>query len=158
VKFPDRVFTSEEVERARRLIEEGHKHHITVSGSSKFKEKVEEALGLIKTAEHHDFLRTYIKIIIEVKGFSQLREAEAAIWVNKYAVADPIEAAGFLIQKAQQMKDYVEGKPYFGTVGEANAVKKRIEFLKALKNKSKDHAIKKKCEEALKLWEESKFI
>jgi len=158
VKFPDRVFTSEEVERARRLIERGYRHYITVSGSPEFKEKVEEAIGLIKTAEHHDFLRTYIKIIIEVKGFSQLREAEAAIWVNKYAVADPIEAAGFLVQKAQQMKDYIEGKPYFRGPEETTAIKKRIEFLKALKNRSKDQKIIKKCEEALKLWKESKFL
>jgi len=158
VKFPDRVFTSEEVERARRLIEGGHKHQIAVSGSQKFKEKVEEALGLIKTAEHHDFLQTYIRSITENEGLSQLREAEAAIWANMHTVAEPIEAAGFLIQKAQQMKDYLEGRPYFRGTEEATAIEKRIEFLKALKNKSKDQTVIKKCEEALKQWEESKFI
>jgi len=156
--FPERVFTQDEVERARKLIEEGYRHKIKVVGSPQFKEKVEEALKLIKTAEHHDFLQAYIRSITEIKGLSQLREADAAIWANIHAVAEPIEAAGFLIQKAQQMKDYLEGRPYFRGPEEATAIKKRIEFLEALKNKSKDQTTMKKCEEALKRWEESKFL
>lgn len=156
--FPERVFTQEEVERARRLIEEGYGHKIKVVGSPQFREKVGEALKLIKTAEHQDFLQKYIRGIIEIEGLSQLREADAAIWANMHTVAEPIEAAGFLIQKAQQMKDYLDGRPYFRGPEEATAIRKRIEFLEALKNKSKDQTIVKKCEEALKLWEESKFL
>jgi len=156
--FPERVFTEEEVERARRLIEEGHRHKIKVIGSPQFKEKIEKALKLIKTAEHHDFLQKYIRNIIEIKGLSQLREADAAIWANMHTVAEPIEAASFFVQKTQQMKDYLEGRPYFRGPEEATAIKKRIQFLEALKNKSKDQKIMKKCEEALKRWEESKFL
>lgn len=158
VNFPERVFTQEEVERARRIIEEGYKHKIKVVGSPRFREKVEKALKLIKTAEHHDFLQKYIRGITEIEGLSQLREADAAIWANMHAVAEPIEAAGFLIQKAQQMKDYLEGRPYFRGPEEATAVRKRIEFLETLKNKSKDQTTIKKCEETLKRWEESKFL
>jgi len=158
VNFPERVFTQEEVERARKLIEEGYRHKIKVVGSPRFREKVEEALKLIKTAEHHNFLQKYIRNIIEIKGLSQLREADAAIWANMHAVAEPIEAAGFFMQKAQQMKDYLEGRPYFRGPEEARAVERRIEFLEALKAKSKDPAIRKRCEEALKRWEEGKFL
>ena len=73
-----------------------------------FKNKVKEALDLIKKADYYSFLISYIKKIVDVNGFSQLREAEVAIWVNKYAVADPVDAASFFIQKAYQMKEYIE--------------------------------------------------
>lgn len=156
--FPKRVFTQKEVEKARGLIEEGYRHKIKVVGNPRFREKVEEALKLIKTAEHHNFLQKYIRSITEIEGLSQLREADAAIWANMHTVAEPIEAAGFFMQKAQQMKDYLEGRPYFRGPEEATAIRKRIEFLEALRNKSKDETIIKKCEEALKRWEESKFL
>ncbi len=156
MKFPKRVYTVEEVKKARALIAKGHKHRLRVVGSPDFKRKVEEALKLIRTAEYYDFLRTYIRQIREIGGLSQLREAEVAIWANKYAVADLIEAAGFIIQKAQQMKDFIEGRLYYDK-GEARAVKKRIEFLETLRDRSKDQAVKKKCEENLKRWAELTF-
>ena len=157
MRFPERVFTLEEVETAGRLIEEGYKHRLRVGGSPRFKGKVKDALRLIKRAKYYDFLRTYIRRIVEVDGLSQLREADAAIWANQYAVADPVEAASYLIQKAQQMKDYLEGKPYFGAAGELSAVEKCIEFLEALKNRGRNR-VRKRCEEVLKLWAESKFL
>jgi len=156
MKFPKRVYTAEEVKKAVYLIGKGYKHNLEVKGSPDFRNKVEEALKLIKTAEYYDFLRTYIRQIREIDGLSQLREAEAAIWANKYAVADPIEAAGFIIQKAQQMKDFIEGRLYYETA-EVQAVEKRIEFLETLRDRSKDQAVKKKCEENLKRWTEITF-
>jgi len=158
VEFPERVFTLQEVEKARKLILEGHRHRLRVTGSPPFKEKVKEALSLIRTAGHYDFLRTFIREITEIDGLSQLREADAAIWANIYAVADPIKAAGYLIQKAQQMKDYLEGEPYVGGAGEARAVEKRIQFLEELKKRSRDPSIRKRCGEALRLWDESRFL
>jgi len=156
MKFPERVYTEDEVQRARTLIEQGYKHELRVKGSRDFKSKVEKALELIKIANYYDFLRTYIREIVEIDGLSQLRESEVAIWVNKYSVADPVEAAGFLIQKTQQMKDYTEGRLYYDT-GEIRAVNKRIEFLKALKERSTDPALKKRCEEILKAWTETTY-
>lgn len=156
VKFPKRVYTAEEVERAKDLIKKGYKHRLKIKGSLGFKQKVKEALGLIKTAQYYDFLCTYIKQIIEIDGFSQLRESEIAIWANKYTVEDPIENAGFLIQKAHQMKDYIEGRLYYDK-GEISAVRKRIQFLETLKNKSKNKTVKKRCEESLKRWTETPF-
>lgn len=138
--------------------EERKKHRLRVMGSSQFKNKVKEALKLIKTAKYYDFLRTNIKRIVEVDGLSQLREEEAFIWANKYTVADPIEAAGYFIQKTEQMKTYLEGKPYFGGVAEAKTTEKRIEFLQELKNKSRRKNVRERCEEALKRWDESKFL
>jgi len=156
MKFPKRVYTVEEVKKARALIAKGYKHRLRLVGSPDFKRKAEEALKLIKTAKYYDFLRTYIRQIREIGGLSQLREAEVAIWTNKYAVADPIEAAGFIIQKTQQMKDFIEGRLYYETA-EVRAVKKRIEFLETLRDRSKDQAVKKKCEEHLKRWAELMF-
>jgi len=156
MKFPERVYTEDEVQKARTLIGQGYKHELRVKGSQDFKSKVEKALELIKIADYYDFLRTYIREIVEIDGLSQLRESEVAIWVNKYSVADPVEAAGFLIQKTQQMKDYTEGRLYYDT-GEIRAVNKRIEFLKALKERSKDQALKKRCEEILKAWTETTY-
>ncbi len=157
MRFPERVYTTEEVKKALELIRKGYKHNLEVNGSPDFRSKTEEALELIKTAEYYDFLRTYIRQIREIDGLSQLREAEAAIWANKYAVADPIEAAGFIIQKAQQMKDFIEGRLYYETA-EVRAVKKRIEFLETLRDRSKDQAVKKECEENLKRWTEPTFL
>jgi len=156
VKFPKRVYTVEEVQKAKKLIEKGYRHRLRIKGSQKFKHKVEEALNLVKTAKHYDFLRTYIKQITEISGLTQLREDEASIWASKYTVDDPVDAASLLIQKAQQMKDYIEGRLHYGT-GETRAVKKRIEFLETLKERSKSRAVKKKCEELLKSWTETTF-
>ncbi len=154
--FPERVYTVEEVQQARKLIENGYKHSLTIEGKPNFKQKVEEILNLVKTAGYYDFLRTYIKKIVEIEGLTQLREAEVAIWASKYTVADPVDAASLFIQKAQQMKDYIEGKLYY-EMAELRAVKKRIEFLETLKEKSNSRAVKKSCEELLKKWAETTF-
>ena len=138
--------------------DERKKHRLRVIGSSQFKDKVKEALKLIKTAKYYAFFRTNIKRIVEVDGLSQLREEEAFIWANKYTVADPVEAASYFIQKTEQMKYYLEGKPYFGGIEEAKATEKRIEFLQELKNKSRRKDVRERCEEALKRWDESKFL
>lgn len=157
MKFPGRVFTQEEVETARKLIEAGYKHHLAVEGSPEFKEKAKEALRLIKIANYYDFLRTYIKAIVEAEGLSQLRQDEAVIWANEHTLVDSVEAASYFIQKAQQMKDYLEGKLYYD-IGEKQAIERRVAFLEALKNRSEDRAIKERCKEALKQWNESKFL
>lgn len=156
MEFPERVYTIEEVKKAKAIIAKGYKHRLRVDGTQDFKSKIEEALQLIKTAKYYDFLRTYIRQIREIGGLSQLREAEVAIWANKYAVANPIEAAGFIVQKAQQMKDFIDGRLYYET-GEMRAVKKRVEFLEMLRDTSKDHAVKKECEKNLKRWAELMF-
>ena len=154
--FPERVYTKEEVKQARELTENGYKHDLTVKGSPKFVAKVEDPLKLIKTAGYYDFLRTYIKVIREIGGLSQLREQEAAIWFNVKALDDPIDNAGFIIQKTQQMKDFIEGRLYYETA-EIRAVNKRIEFIETLRKKTDDPGIKKKCIENLEKWNEQPF-
>jgi hypothetical protein len=154
--FPERVYTKEEVKQARELIEKGYKHDLKAKGSQNFVAKVEEALQLIKISGYYDFLRTYIRVIREITGLSQLREQEAAIWFNVKALDDPIDDAGFIIQKTQQMKDFIEGRLYYETA-EIRAVNKRIEFLENLRDKTDDPAVKSKCEEQLKRWKEQPF-
>lgn len=156
MKFPERVYTIEEVQKAKELIEKGYRHRLRVRGSPEFKHNVREALNLVKTAKHYDFLETYIKQIVEIEGLTQLREAEASIWANKYTVADPVEAASLFVQKAYQMKEYIESSLYYDK-GEIRAVKKRIEFLETLRERSKSRAVKKRCEELLKSWTETTF-
>ncbi|MGQ9564973.1 MAG: hypothetical protein ACUVT5_00295 [Candidatus Bathyarchaeales archaeon] len=157
MSFPERVYTIDEVQKARALIKKGWKHRLQVKGDSDFKRNVEEALALIKTAGYYDFLRTYIREIVEIEGFSQLREAEAAIWVDKVTLSDIIDAASLFIQKAQQMKDFLEGRLYYGQ-GETRAIKTRLEFLEALKRQAENGDVKKRCEEKLKKWAESTFF
>jgi hypothetical protein len=156
MKFPERVYTKDEVKKARELIENGYKHDLKAEGSPEFVAKVEEALKLIKTAGYYEFLRTYIRVIREIEGLSQLREQEVAIWFNVKALDDPVEDAGFIIQKAQQMKDFIEGRLYYET-GEIRAVNKRMEFLEALRDKTDEPAIKSRCEQQLKRWKEQPF-
>jgi len=156
--FPKRVYTEEEVEKARKLVESGYKHQLTVEGNLSFKEQVQKILDLVKTGGYYDFLRTYIRQIVEIGGFSQLREAEVAIWANMHLLKTPVEAAGFFIQKAWQMKEFLEGKLYHGGAAEARSIEKNIEFLKALKTKSKDNAVKTECERVLKRWADSTFV
>ncbi len=127
-----------------------------MKGSPAFKKKLNEALRLIRLVGYYDFLRTYIRQIEEINGFSQLHEADVAIWATIHMLEDPVDAASYIVQKAQQMKDYVEGKLYYG-LGEMTSIEKRIEFLEKLKTKSKNSEIKKKCEELLKKWADSAF-
>jgi len=154
--FPERVYTKAEVKKARKLIESGYKHDLKTKGSPEFVAKVEEALELIKTAGYYEFLRTYIRVIREIEGLSQLREQEAAIWFHVKALDDPVDDAGFIIQKTQQMKDFIEGRLYYETA-EIRAVNKRIEFLEALRDKTDDPAIKSKCAQQIQGWKKQRF-
>jgi len=137
---------------------ERFKHRLIVVGSPEFKQKVREALRLVKTAGYYGFLKTYIRGIIEIDGFTQLRESEAVIWANKYAVANPVDAASMFIQKANHMKDYLEGRIHYGGEAERRSVEKRIEFLRALKSKTRKREVKDECERLLASWSESVYL
>ena len=77
--FPERVYTQEEVDKARELVQKGYKHALRIKGSKLFKDKMREVLGLVEVADYFDFVRTYLREIVEMEGFSQLREADAAL-------------------------------------------------------------------------------
>ena len=140
MSFPERVYTTEEVKTAKTLVDQGYKHNLTVEGTPEFRKKVKEALELIKTAGYYDFLQTYIRKIMEIDGITQLRETEVAIWANKFAVENPVDAASLFIQKAYHMKEYLEGELYYGGNAEKRSVAKRIEFLQTLRDKTSDKA------------------
>ncbi len=155
MSFPEKVYTSKEVHAAKTLIDQGYKHNLTVEGDEGFKAKVNQTIELIKTAENYDFLRTYVRKILEIDGITQLRETEAEIWANKFAVDNTVDAASLFIQKAYQMKEYLEGELYYGGNAEKRSVAKRIDFLKALKDKTSDASVKEECERLLQMWDES---
>jgi len=154
--FPKRIYTQEEVDKARELIQKGYKHTSAIVGSPQFKKKMHKVMELIRTAGYYDFLRTYLRDIVEMEGFSQLREADAALWANMSMLDDIVNAASYVVQKAQQMKDYLEGKLYYGT-GEIDAIEKRIEFLRILQTKSKSPEVRKRCEALLKEWADTRM-
>ncbi|MEM3616321.1 MAG: hypothetical protein QXN95_00880 [Candidatus Bathyarchaeia archaeon] len=156
--YPKRVYTTNEVKEAKKLVKRGYRHRLTINGSPDFKKKVRAALALVKTARYYDFLRSYIKSITEIDGFTQLRESEASIWANKYAVANPVDAASLFVQKAHHMKEYLEGKLYYGGEAERRSVEKRIEFLEKLKKKTRKKDVKEECEKLLKSWNESVYL
>jgi len=155
LKFPERVYTKREVKTARELVKKGYKHVLKVEGSTKFKQKVSQAFELVKTAGYYEFLRTYIRQMKEIDGITQLRETEAEIWANKFAVENPVDAASLLIQKANHMKGYLEGELYYGGNAERRSVEKRIQFLEVLKAKSQDKNVKEECSRLLQMWEDS---
>ena len=113
-----------------------YKHNLIVEGTPEFRKQVNKALELIKTAGYYDFLQSYIRKIMEIDGITQLRETEVAIWANKFAVENPVDAASLFIQKAYHMKEYLEGELYYGGNAEKRSVAKRIEFLQTLKDKT----------------------
>ena len=153
--FPDKVYTTEEVKSAKVLVDQGYKHKLKVEGSSEFKEKVNQALDLVKTAEYYDFFVAHIREIKEIDGITQLRETEVAIWAGKFAVENPVDAASLFIQKAYHMKEYLGGELYYGGNAEKRSVAKRIEFLQVLKEKTKDNSVKEECNRLLEMWKES---
>ena len=157
-EFPERVYTQTEVEKAKELIKEGYKHRLTVRGSSRFRNKVREARELVKVAGYYDFLRTYIRRIEEIDGLTQLRQADAVIWANKYAVDNSADAASLFVQKADSMKKYLESELYYGDEAEKRSGQKRIEFLQVLSSKSKDKKVIEECDRLLKMWNESSLV
>jgi hypothetical protein len=155
LSFPERVYTAQEVKVAKVLVDQGYKHNLTVEGTPEFTQKVNRALELIKTAGYHDLLISYIRKILEIDGITQLRETEVAIWANKFAVDNPVDFASLLVQKAYQMKEYLEGELYYGGNAEKRTVAKRMEFLAVLKDKSSDASVKEECARLLDMWKES---
>jgi hypothetical protein len=156
--FPERVYTTQEVKAAKKLVDQGYKHSISFEGSEGFKEKVNQALEYTKTAGYYEFLRTYIRKISEIDGITQLRETEVSIWANKFAVENPVDAASLFVQKAYHMKEYLDGELYYGGNAEKRSVAKRIEFLQELKAKSSDQAVKDECQRLLDMWAESSYV
>jgi hypothetical protein len=69
---------------------------------------------------------------------------------------DVVNAASYVVQKAQQMKDYLDGNLYYGT-GETAAIEKRLEFLRTLGSKSKSEEVKVRCEQLLKEWDATRL-
>lgn len=157
-EFPKRVYTEEEVKKARALIDEGYRHRLKVEGSLEFKMKAENALKLVKEAGYEDFLSKYIQSIVEIDGLAQLREADATIWANKYTVENPVDAASFFVQKANHMKEYLDGTLYYGGQAERRSAEKRKEFLEALKNNAKDENVRAECVRLLNIWSESRLV
>jgi hypothetical protein len=155
MSFPDRVYTTEEVKSAIALVNNGYKHDLVIEGSTEFTQKVNQALELIKAAGYLDFLRTYVRKIMEIDGISQLRETEVAIWASKFAVENIVDAASLFVQKAYHMKEYLEGELYYGGNAEKRSVAKRVEFLQSLKEKTSDKVIKEECERLLEMWKDS---
>jgi hypothetical protein len=155
MSFPDRVYTTEEVKSAKALVDKGYKHNLAIEGATEFTQKVNQALELIKTAGYFDFLRTYVRKIIEIDGISQLRETEVAIWAGKFAVENPVDAASLFVQKAYHMKEYLDGELYYGGNAEKRSVAKRVEFLQSLKDKTSDKVVKEECERLLEMWKDS---
>jgi hypothetical protein len=153
--FPEKVYTEQEHKRAKKLVEAGYKHELIVTGEEEFVHKVNRALELTKIAECYDFLRTYLRQIIEMDGITQLRETEVAIWANKFAVENPVDFASLLVQKAYHMKEYLEGELYYGGASEKRTVQKRIEFLELLKEKTTEANVKEECLRLLEMWRES---
>jgi hypothetical protein len=158
IKFPKKIYTESELHIANDLINQGFKHRLHVSGSQTFKTKVKKALKLVKEAGYYSFLRTYIRTIREIGGLSQLREAEAVIWANIYAVEEPVDASCFLVQKAWQMKNYIEGTDGYGPQIQILAERERSRFLKELSERSKDPSVKEKCEKRLLIQKDSVFF
>jgi len=156
--FPTRVYTEEEVRQARALIAGGYRHRIGIRGSAGFRQKVRKALALVRTAGYYDFFRTYVRSIEQVDGLTQLRQAEAAIWANEYAVENSVDAASVLVQKANSMKEYIEGELYYGGAAEKRSDEKRIEFLEALKSKTSEKEVAEECQKLLKMWKESSLV
>jgi hypothetical protein len=56
------------------------------------------------------------------------------------------------------MKEYLEGKLYYGGAAERRSVEKRIELLETLKRKSRKKEVKEECERLLKFWGESALL
>jgi hypothetical protein len=158
LEFPRRIYTEQEVKQAKAAIDKGYRHRLRFKGTTEFKQKVKTAIGLVKTAGYYDFFRTYIHSVRQIDGLTQLRESEAAIWANAYTVENAVDAASVFVQKAGNMKEYLEGKLYYGGAAEKRSVEKRIEFLEVLKNKSCKKEVVRECERLLEMWRESSLV
>ncbi|MDQ1280092.1 MAG: hypothetical protein QG670_1354 [Thermoproteota archaeon] len=149
--FPKRIYTLEEFTKARKCVEEGYRHRLRIVGSTVFKDRVDKMLKLIRKAGYYNYLRTYIRQIIEIDGVSQLREAEATIWLNSFTIKEAVEGARLIVQKTEQMKDYLSGEKYYER-GELQTINKSVEFLKTLVKKRLNKEVRRSCEEVIKLW------
>jgi hypothetical protein len=156
--FPERVYTAEEVQKARELIDKGYRHSVKIEGSPSFKREVARAVEIVKSAGYYDFLASYICRVVEIDGLTQLHEADCAVWANGYAVRNPVDFASVLVQKSHHMREYLEGKLYYGGAAEKRSVTKRIEFLTTLKNCTEDKDVASEAEKLLKFWRESSLV
>ena len=83
MSFPDRVYTTDEVKAAKTLVDQGHKHDLIVEGTPEFRKQVNQALELIKTAGHYDFLQSYIRKIMEIDGITPVSYTHLTLPTNR---------------------------------------------------------------------------
>lgn len=155
--FPERIYTLDELKKAREAIAYGHRHKMLITGDPSFQELISVVLSLIELAGYEDLLAIYIREIRQMDGISQLRETEATIWINKLTAKEPIEGARFVVQKMFQMKSYVEGRVWY-ILGEAFAVRDSVEFLRKLRERSKETELKKRCDLVIDEWTVDKVL
>jgi len=149
--FPQRIYTLDELKEARAAIAAGYRHKLAIIGDASFKDMVAKILDLIDLAGYGELLRTYIREIRQIEGISQLRETEASIWLNELVAEDPIEGARFVVQKLLQMQAYIDGRSWY-ILGELPAVRGSIKFLRKLKRRLKDPALKARCDRVIREW------
>jgi hypothetical protein len=83
LEFPKRIYTAEEVKKAGELVKKGYKHRLRVKGSLIFKQKLKQALKLVKTAGYYIFLRTYIRSVVEIDGLTNsVRQTQQSGQIN----------------------------------------------------------------------------
>ncbi len=155
--FPEKLERREEIEKALELIRSGYRHELEIKGSEAFVRAVRKALELVREAGFEDLVRAYIRSIIEVEGFCQLRVEDASLWMNLKALGNPVLAASLIYQKALQMKNYLEGKPYYGPRSEIELSKARYEFVRLLRERCQDEEVKKLCDDVLSELEASLY-
>ena len=151
MSFPERIYTQDELEKARVAVESGYRHDIRVIGNPQFNNKVSPIMELIRLSGYQELLRTFIREIRQIEGVSQLRETEASIWLNQKTLENPIEGARFIMQKAFQMESYIKGEAWY-IMGELPAVRRSIDFLRELRNRLKDTELRAKCSQVLDEW------
>ena len=155
--FPERLETEEQIRKALELIRAGHRHELAIRGSGEFIRAVQEALRLVREAGFEDLVKTYIRSIVEVEGFCQLRVEEGSIWMNMEALKNPVLAASLIYQKALQMKRYLEGRPFYGPKCEIELSKARYDFVRTLREKCRDKKVQRMCDEILSELEASLY-
>jgi hypothetical protein len=151
MNFPERIYTLDELKKARVAIASGYKHDLKVVGDTQFNDKISLVIELVELAGYKELLRTYIRELRQIEGVSQLRETDATIWLNPMTLEDPIEGTRFIMQKVFQMKSYIEGAAWY-IMGELPAVRKSIDFLNELRSRLDDEELKAKCSQVIDEW------
>lgn len=103
----------------------------TITGSGSFVSSIKAAIDQIraKSSTNYQALTQYVRSIIESRNVAYVSSYSIGVSTIS-ALSSRAWAASTIVHETWHIKNFYEGRPWYGCVGEANSLRKQAEYLR----------------------------